>query len=149
MKKLASIILGISLAITLFGCQGSESSDTPLSVDDGNIMISASTSEKSKIQDDFTQINWSNDSLFEEIYHDNSGTYSILSSELIDTYFIACGLYFDFKSNFLFSQDMGIDYQETINYFSQYKEHEFIKQLSRYVDEANSYVSMDVLFYLS
>lgn len=79
----------------------------------------------------------------------NSSSYTVFSNELIDTYFIACGLLFDFEGNYLFDSDMKVDYQQTMEHFSPYKDHPFIRELGAYVDMENKYAEMGVLYYLA
>lgn len=79
----------------------------------------------------------------------NNSPYMIFSNELIDTYFIACGLLFDFEGGYLFDSGMEADYQPTIEHFTPYKEHPFIRELEAYVDMENKYADMGVLYYLA
>ena len=79
----------------------------------------------------------------------DSSSYTVFSNELIDTYFIACGLLFDFEGNYLFDPDMKVEYQQTIEHFSSYKNHPFIRELEAYVDMENKYADMGVLYYLA
>lgn len=79
----------------------------------------------------------------------NGSSYTVVSNELIDTYFIACGLLFDFEGNYLFNSGMNVDYQQTIEHFSPYSNHPFIHKLEAFVDMENKYADMGVLYYLA
>ena len=85
---------------------------------------------------------WDNQALMKDLY--TASPYSVSYSELIDSYLIACGLYFDCNSPYLFPADVMADYQETIDYFSPYKDHGFIRDLGAFVDEQNTNASMNV-----
>lgn len=89
-----------------------------------------------------TPVVWDNDVLMKNLY--TASPYSVSYSELIDIYHIACGLYFDFNSPYLFPDDVMVDYQETIEYFSPYKDHAFIQNLGAFVDGQNRNASMNV-----
>lgn len=79
----------------------------------------------------------------------NSLSYTVVSNELIDTYFIACGLLFNFEGSYLFDSDMKVDYQQTMEHFSPYSNHPFIHELEAYVDMQTKYADMGVLYYLA
>ena len=85
---------------------------------------------------------WDSDALMKDLY--TEAPYSVSYSELIDTYLIACGLYFDFGSPYLFPADAMVDYEETIEYFSPYKDHAFIRDLGAFVDGQGMNASMNV-----
>lgn len=71
--------------------------------------------------------------MLNKIYSD--GDYTIYESKLIDMYFIACALYFDFQSSELLpNSDKYELYKNTKEYFMPYKNHEFIKNFEKYVD---------------
>lgn len=79
----------------------------------------------------------------------SSSSYTVFGNELIDTYFIASGLLFNFEGDYLFSPDMKVDYQQTIEHFSPYRDHPFVQKLQSYVDMENKYADMGVLYYLA
>lgn len=85
---------------------------------------------------------WDSDALMKNLY--TAPPYSVSYSGLIDLYLIACGLYFDFDSPYLFPGGVMVDYQETIEYFSPYKDHAFIQNLGAFVDGQNANASMNV-----
>lgn len=73
-----------------------------------------------------------------EIYKTDSLNYAVYESRLLDTYFIACSLYFDFSSmNLLPDTDKHALYSDAKAYFEKYKEHPFIQNLGNYVDQQN------------
>lgn len=70
-----------------------------------------------------------------EIYSSDKLNFSIYESRLLDTYFIACAIYFDFDStNLLPDTDKHSLYMSAKNYFIKYKEHKFIQNMGAYVD---------------
>lgn len=85
---------------------------------------------------------WNHDVLMKTLY--TAAPYSVSYSELIDIYLIACGLYFDFNSPYLFPADVMVGYQETIEYFLPYKNHAFIQGLGDFVDGQSKNASMNV-----
>lgn len=73
-----------------------------------------------------------------EIYRTDSLNYAVYESRLLDTYFIACSLYFDFSSmNLLPDTDNHTLYSDAKAYFEKYQEHPFIQNLGKYVDQQN------------
>lgn len=101
--------------------------------------IPVSSNNSSELQ---SSVTWNSDALMKNLY--TASPYTVSYSELIDIYYIACGLYFDFNSPYLFPSDVMVDYQETIEYFSPYKDHPFIQNLGAFVDEQNVNASMNV-----
>lgn len=78
-----------------------------------------------------------------------SSSYTVFTNELIDTYFIACGLLFNFEGDYLFDPAMNVDYQQTKEHFSPYSDHPFIHELESYADMQNKYADIGVLYYLA
>ena len=135
MKKIIMYVI-LVMAVSLTGCDkkgiGSDS-ETLISELPGNSDNDLETQPSAA---------WSNDAVMKDLYA--AAPYSASYSELIDTYLIACGLYYNFESPYLFPSDVNIDYNETIEYFSAYKEHAFIQGLGAYVDEQSGDASMNV-----
>jgi len=85
-------------------------------------------------------LNYDNESVsisaeLNQVYSSDQLNFSIYESRLLDTYFIACALYFDFdSSNLLPDADQHNLYSDARDYFITYRDHEFIHNLGSYVD---------------
>lgn len=134
----------LAMVVLLAGCyeNGNVVSSVSVQNTEGEVPVSQNTERLDEGQEPQEPVVWSNDALMKNLY--SASPYSVSYSELIDTYLIACGLYFDFDSPYLFPADVMVDYQETIEYFSPYKNHGFIQALGVFVDEQNRNASMNV-----
>lgn len=128
MDKVFFKLLLFIFIILLCGC----SSDS----DKLNSLQISETTSQEEISADLQSITlFDKDELLKNIYSNYECSYDIYESELIDTYFIACALYFDFQCNELLpnTKDYKL-YKDTENYFKPYKDHIFIQNLEKYVD---------------
>ena len=87
---------------------------------------------------------FSKESLLCEIY--SIEHYKMYESKLLDTYFIACALYFDFESSDLMPDTENSDFYEKVKaYFTPYQTHPFIKNFGNYVDKQNQTQNFEVV----
>ena len=159
MQKL--LVITLILLLLLTACNKQEPNQSASSsLSEASIASSANTivyepnisdikhqgTESEENESNINKDTWHMNNLIDYLYE--SPKYSIISSELIDTYFIACGIYFGFQGDYLFCDDMNIDYRDTINYFETYKNHEFVMKLGTYLDTENQYAAMNILYSL-
>lgn len=143
MRRLIAFVI-LAIIVSLTGCGNTEHvissvSSQATGSETTILQLSGSSNNSPELQ---TPAVWNKDALMKDLY--TAYPYSVSYSQLIDTYLIACGLYFDFNSPYLFPADVMVDYQETIEYFSPYKDHAFIEGLGAFVDEQNGNASMNV-----
>lgn len=117
-KDILCIIGAIFILSTLIGCEAT------------NILEKTNISPSGEMQEQL-----SNHALLQEIYALNLPDYRIYSSELLDTYFIACALYFNFDSEELLPNTQNdVLFSKVKEYFKVYKSHPFIQNLESFVD---------------
>ena len=89
--------------------------------------------------------------LLKRVNQSDNKSYTIYTSKLIDTYLIACALYFDFDTPNMI-EDKNILYQQVKEYFLPYKDHPFVKSLENYVDteykDSNNWVISSIIMYM-
>lgn len=76
-------------------------------------------------------------------YHNETIDYKISSSDLIDTYVIACAINYDFKSNIIVPRDCD-NFSDVKEFYTKYKDHDFIRLLSTYLQNTNTGLEMDL-----
>lgn len=87
---------------------------------------------------------FSKESLLYEIY--STDHYKMYESKLLDTYFIACALYFNFESpDLLPDTENSAFYKKVKTYFAPFQTHPFIKNFGRYADKQNNSLNFDVV----
>ena len=141
-RMMVSVILAVMVILTGCGQMDDEGSGVPSQTTGTEKQEPQTTGHSDRIREPRTSSLWDSDALMKELYTEAS--YSVSYSALIDTYLIACGLYFDFDSPYLFPADAMVDYEETIEYFSPYKDHAFIQDLGAFVDGQGMNASMNV-----
>lgn len=89
--------------------------------------------------------------LLKEVNQSDNESYTIYTSKLIDTYLIACALYFDFDTPNMI-EDNNILYQQVKEHFLPYKNHSFVRSLENYVDteyrDSNHWVISSIIMYM-
>ena len=89
--------------------------------------------------------------LLEKVNQSDDECYTIYTSKLMDTYLIACALYFDFDTPNMI-EDNNTLYQQVKEHFSLYKNHLFVKSLENYVDteyrDSNPWVISSIIMYM-
>lgn len=127
------LLLILTLLFLLIGCTKTEETSNNFQNEDNSTSSLNEEFESSQI--------------LSEIYNIPSQDYIIYESKMLDTYFIACALYFNFESETIVPNPENTDlYTEIKNYFMPYKNHEFIKNLDSYVNVQNKCENNSVVF---
>lgn len=86
-------------------------------------------------------------SLYSTVYAEPQSGYTIISSDLLDTLFIAGALYYDFESNNLCpARSRSHNYSDVREHFAPYKTHPFIEELGKYVNDMTRDVNGDAVW---
>lgn len=147
-KSILVWLIALTTMLSLTACHDTADdevsipSETSMNINDNPASQTANSINESSSASPCT-VGWHKDALMKELY--NTSSYSAVYSQMVDTYLIACGLYYDFNSPYLFSSDMKVNYQETIEYFLPFKSHAFVQELGSYIEESNANSSTNVI----
>ena len=83
--------------------------------------------------------------LYAVVYSEQQTGYTIISSDLLDTLFIAGALYYDFESGSLCPDSSPYSYADVREYFTPYKTHPFMQGFEKYTDDMIQDVSGEVI----
>ena len=141
MNKL--VVIAVLVAMLFSSCLGntapSSSSPSVSMASSANSLSTSSINERAHVAE--SQL-----SLYSIVYFEPQSGYTVISSYLLDTLFIAGALYYDFDSaNLCPSSNSVHDFSDVEAYFSVYKSHPFIEEFSKYTNDIMQDINGDAV----